>query len=177
MATSTTRLMSFEEFEKLPDHPGGRYELYHGEAIFVPPPKYGHNLIQLRLLSLLGRAAGNTGVVTMEMGFRPRPDHEYWIADVAFVEKTRSDAIPRDGYPMGAPELVIEVLSPSNTVAKMNDRRKTCLANGSVEFWAVDINLRQVAVSTRDGQTITYKAGQTIPLLFGGQIAVDEIFA
>ena len=39
MASSTTRLMSFAEFERLPDSPlGARYELRHGEVFQVPPP-------------------------------------------------------------------------------------------------------------------------------------------
>ena len=47
----------------------------------------------------------------------------------------------------------------------------------SREFWVVDVDHRQVEVSTPDGHTITYKRGQEIPLWFGGRIPVDEIFA
>jgi hypothetical protein len=36
---------------------------------------------------------------------------------------------------------------------------------------------RTVAVSTPDGRTITYKSGDEIPLMFGGAIAVDAVFA
>ena len=74
--------------------------------------------------------------------------------------------------------MVIEVLSPSNTVSEMLDREKVCLENGCQEFWLVDIERRQVKVSTPDGRTLTYRAGQEIPLplLNSGRLAVDAIF-
>jgi len=178
MATTSTRLMTFEEFEKLPDHPHGlRYELRHGEPILLPPPIHGHNVTQLRLLDLLRRTAGDARRVSMEMGFRPLPEYEYWVADVALVTKACWDSIPWKGHLSGSPELVIEVRSPSNTVAKMRDRRKLCLETGSREFWVVDVDLREVEVSTADGRAVIYKSGQQIPLFFGGRIAVDEIFS
>ena len=79
-------------------------------------------------------------------------------------------------YLIGAPEIVVEVLSPSNTATEMLDKRNICLENGSREFWIVDTDHRQVEVSTPDGHTITYKSGQEIPLFFGGRLAVDAIF-
>ncbi len=183
MATTSTRLMTFEEFEKLPDHPHGhRCELQHGEPVFVPPPIHGHNVTQRRLLDLLRRAAGDAGEISMEVGFRPVNEYEYRVADVAFLAKARWDSIPWKGYLSGSPELVIEVLSPSNTTAKMHEKRKLCLETGSREFWVVDIDLRQVEVSTPGGHSVTYTSGQEIPLFFvenpgGGQLAVDEIFS
>jgi Uma2 family endonuclease len=77
-----------------------------------------------------------------------------------------------------SPELVIEVLSPSNTAAEMRAKKKLCLENGSQQFWVVDKVHREVEVSTPDGRTVTYKAGQRIPLFFaaGKSISVDAIF-
>jgi hypothetical protein len=72
-----------------------------------------------------------------------QPDHEYWLADVAFIAR----------------------------------REQICLENGAREFWAVDPVRSQVKVSTPDGHSVAYKSGQEIPLLFGGTLAVDSIFA
>ena len=80
-------------------------------------------------------------------------------------------------YEAHRPTVVIEVLSPSNTIAEMLDKKILCLGNGSFEFWLVDPLHRQVEVSTPDGHSITYKSGQEIPLLFGGCMAVDAIFS
>jgi Uma2 family endonuclease len=167
--------MSFAEFEGISDPPEGWYELHHGELIQVGNPKFSHVRVQWQLRRLLEAATGDAGVVKEEMPYRPLPENESWRADVAWISKERWDAI--DDYLFGAPELVIEVLSPSNTLDEIIDKRTLCLENGSREFWVVCPKFRQVDVSTPDGRTVTYKSGQEIPLMFGGTLAVDAIFA
>lgn len=176
MASTTNRLMSFREFEQMPDS-DRRYELRHGELVEVPPPQLPHARIQLRLRDLLlGTAARDKGVVVTEFGFRVLPEYEWRIADIAFVEQEHWARLPENGYFDGAPELVIEVLSPSNRAAEIADKQRLCLANGAKEFWIVDAKRAQVRVSGRDGRSRSYHSGQQIPLLFGGILAVDEIF-
>lgn len=179
MATTHTRLMSFAEFAQLPDPQTCRYELRHGELVTVAPPKHKHYLVQRRLRRLLESAAGDAGEVDREMAFRALPEHEYRVADVAFVTNARWVQIPPEGNLHGVPELVIEVLSLSNTVAEIIDKKTVCLENGGREFWVVDIEHRQVEVSTPDGRTMTYKSGRHIPLFFAAntQLAVDAILA
>ena len=70
---------------------------------------------------------------------------------------------------MALPNLVIEVLSSSNTMEDINDKEKLCLENDSKQFWVINPKLLQVKVSTPDGITTTYRPGQQIPLAaFGG---------
>ena len=166
--------MTFAEFWDLPDPPGDRYELHHGELVIVAYPKFPHVRAQWQLRRLLESAAGDAGRVDKEFPYRPLPEHEAWQADVAYISKARWDAI--DEYLLGAPDLVIEVLSPSNTANELIEKRKLCLENGSREFWVVNTKHRLVEVWTPDGHTVTYKSGQEIPLLFGGRLA-DAIFA
>ena len=170
MAATTTKLMTFAEFERIPNPPEGGfpYELRHGELVKVAPPKFQHSRVQWQLRRLLESAAGSAGAL---------PQYEYRIADVAFISRARWEGVK--DYLEGAPEIVIEVLSPSNTMTEMLDREKLCLENACQEFWAVDIERRQVKISTPDGRTITYRAGQEIPLplLNGGRIFVDAIFS
>jgi Uma2 family endonuclease len=176
MATtvSTSRgLMTFAQFEQMPDEEC-RYELRHGEPVKLSHPFHEHYRIQLQLRDLLAAAAGSEGKVGMEWGFRPTGEYEYRVADVAFLSQKRYDAITR--YLMGSPELVAEVISPSNTRAEISDKEKLCLENGCLEFWVIDPKRRTVMVSTPDGHTQTYLAGQQIPLMFGGELAVDAIF-
>jgi Uma2 family endonuclease len=175
VATTTTRLMTVAEYEKIPNPPGGVYELFHGELVEVRYPKYPHVRAQWQLRQLLQAAAGNAGVVHTEFPYRPLPEHECWAADVAYLTKKAWDSI--DQYFMGPPELVVEVLSPSNKASVLHEKRQICLENGCREFWTVNTDLRKVEISTPDGHSITYKSGQQIPLFFGGQIPVDEIFA
>jgi len=170
--------MTFAEFEKLPDEVCRRHELRHGELVEVPPPIHRHVRSQYRIRELLRVRAPDGGVVEKEMPFRLLPDYEYYIVDVAYMTRATWDRIDPAGYLDCAPELAIEILSPSNTITEMNDRKKTFLASGCKEFWLVDPINRQIDVSTPDGITTTYRTGQSIPLplLGGGALPVDDIF-
>jgi Uma2 family endonuclease len=169
-------LLSVEEFLRLPDPKEGHNELHHGEAVVVPPPKKGHQALQRRLSKLIERAAGESFVVGVEMAFRPSPEHEVWLADVGCVTRERYDATRDDEYLMGAPELVIEVLSPSNTVQEINDKMAICLANGCRSFWTVDGKRKGVSVTEGD-VTRHYGLSESISCsLFQAEVPVEEIF-
>jgi Uma2 family endonuclease len=179
MATTLTRPMTVEEFAALPETGPFHSELHNGELVQVPVPNHEHYCIQRRVRRLLEAAAGESGVVDTELAFRALPEYEYRIADVAYVSQERWDQIDPESNLRGAPDLVIEVLSPSNTAAEMAEKEKLCLENGSKEFWVLYPKLRQVKVSTPDGITTTYREGQEIPLrLFGGAtLKVSAIFS
>jgi len=169
--------MTVEQFRQLPETGPFYYELRHGQAVPVTRPKLKHTLIQEQLRGLLEQAVPDM-FVAVEFPFRALPEHELRVADVAIVSNDRIDQADREDNLHGAPDLVVEVLSPSNTVAEINDKEKLCLENGSKEFWVVDTNLRQVKVSTPDGITTTFRSGQEIALRVfrGGMLRVDEIF-
>src|SRR5579863_7056739 len=84
-----TRLMTFAEYEQVPNPLGGVYELYHGELVKVGFPKQPHVRAQRQLRRLLENAAGSAGVVEKEMPYRPLPEYECWGADVAYLPKAR----------------------------------------------------------------------------------------
>lgn len=177
MAAITHR-MTVEDFRALPEDAGPVYhELRHGELVTVTRPKLKHSLIQRNLRELLQQFAEPGSYVDTEVAFRPLPEHELWVADVAYLSAERfREADPEDNI-RGAPDLVIEVLSPSNTAAEIYEKEQVCLANGAREFWVVDADRRQVKVSTPDGRTVTWQSGQEVPLPFGsnGKVGVDDI--
>ncbi len=115
-------------------------------------------------------------MVETEWGFRPHLEYEFRTADVAFVSRQRVSSVEPDGHLMGAPELVAEVLSPSNRRGKISETKRLCLENGCREFWVLDPKRRTVTVSTLDGRDETFAAGQRIPLMFGGELPVEAIF-
>ncbi len=172
--------LTVEEFRKLPEDSGPYYhELRHGEPVAVTRPKLRHTLIQRNLRKIFETLADPTAFVEIEVAFRPLPEHELRVADVAYVCRERWELMDPDDNILGAPDLVIEVLSPNNTAAEIYEKEKLCLENGAKEFWVVDPERGQVKVSTPDGHTITYASGQEIPLpLFrNATIAVTSIFA
>jgi len=174
---ATTGLLSVEEFLKLPDPKEGHNELHHGAVVVVPPPKEGHQRLQDGLAVLLKKLAGERFVVRVEMAFQPTPEHEVWVADVGCVTRERYAATGVDEYIMGAPDLVIEVLSPSNTVDEINDKMAICMANGCCSFWTVDGKRQRVSVTEGDVTKHYGLSDSIVCALFDAEIPVREIFS
>jgi Uma2 family endonuclease len=176
---TTVALMTVEEFRALPDHPGMRMELHDGELFEMTYPKKRHWSVQKRLVTLLEPLLEDRGITGMEFGFRPTPEHNLWAADVVFVSAERYHGTDEDDNLHGAPDLVIEVESPSNTASEFERRETICLRNGCREFWIVYPTMKLVRVSTASGQVRRYEAGDTIELTIvpGVKIAVNDIFA
>jgi Uma2 family endonuclease len=133
-------LVTFDEFVCLPDPREGWYELHHGEVVLIPPHVWGHQTARGRVSGVLTDLAGKRGVVLVGLGFQPAPEYEFWYADVGFVSAERVATTNPDGYLQGAPDVVVEVLSPSDTWQELNDRMAVCLENGCSSFWVVDRN-------------------------------------
>lgn len=179
MATTATGSMTVEQFDKLPEPPGGYYELRGGEAVLATFPNKGHVEREERLLDLLRPLAKGRGRLSKRFSFRALPEHEYRQADVAYVSASRWREVGPDDNLRGAPDLVIEVLSPSNTADEMEDKRALCLENGGLEFWVVRPRAKTITVYTCDHARL-YRSGDAVPVdrFFPGAsaIGVDEIF-
>ena len=171
-----TGLLTVEEFQNLPEPKEGHIELHHGEVSFMPPAKRGHQRIQRRILSLLTGLAGNEGVVETEMAFRPAPEHEVWVADVGYIELDRDQATADNEYLTGSPNLVVEVLSPGNTVDEINEKISLCMTTGCSSFWVVDPKRKLVSV-TEGKLTTHFRPPDNISCnAFPGQVPVGDIF-
>lgn len=176
---SATALVTVEEFRRLPEPADGSVlELWHGEVVHLTRPRKRHDDCQLRIRRLLQPFADRLGVLKEEMSFRAEPEYELRVADVGFVIQSRWDATDPDDYLRGAPELVIEIESPSNTAAELKDKQLLCLAHGCQEFWTVYPQLELVEVATPESIR-HYRRGETIPLrTFPGEtLPVDRLFA
>jgi len=152
-----------------------RYELRHGEVVRLPPPKFSHMEIQENLRRLLDAAAAGPGRVYIEFAFRPKGERDYRVADVAYATKEHRARTNRESYFEGSPELVAEILSPSNTAVEIADKRAICFETGSREFWVIDPKRRQIEVFTGAASQV-YKPGESIQPHFGGGIQVDAVF-
>jgi Uma2 family endonuclease len=170
-------LITVAQYRQLPEDPHHVYELHHGEVVEVSRPKPRHFKLQVRLMRLLESRLRSFGEVAIECPYRPLAEFELRAADVAAISRVRWDAVDPDDL-RGAPDLVIEVKSPSNTKAQLRELVTLCLGNGCQEFWIVDPEPQSVTILHRDGSKIAYIAGQEIPLTaFGADsLPVAEIF-
>ena len=179
MSSLAHSLVTWTEFLRLPERPetGQRYELHDGEVVIMPPARPIHIKLQKRIEKLLEELAGERGAVVTEFPYRPVLNLQYWVADIAYVPRNDWDALPPDEYPVYAPPLIVEVLSPSNTPAKLNRQRIVAMSAGTQEFWVVDSGKQTVQVTDLNGTNI-YAIGDSISLtMLGGVVSVEQIFA
>jgi Uma2 family endonuclease len=177
MAT-TKHLMTWKEFEQLPDE---HLEILEGELITLPPPKSGHSTVAAgTFLRLQPLQESGVGRVYLEAGYKLSEDPATWIQpDVSFVKMERVRATKPNDYFLGAPELAIEVVSPSETAETLNRKIDRLLAGGSLAVWVIYPNDREVHVFLPDGTSFRRGLNDvlTIPeLLPGWELPVARLF-
>jgi Uma2 family endonuclease len=170
-------ILTVAEFRELPEGGEFTYELHHGEVVPVTRQKVGHWSIQKRLARLLESKLTAFEVGT-EFAYRGVPEYDLRAADVAAVSRQRFDAIDSDDNLYGAPDLVIEVKSPSNTRKKLAEVVSFALATGAREVWIVEPDRQSVAVYRRDHPVALCGPGDSVPLTAfdSDALPVDDIF-
>ena len=171
------RLVSYTEFESLPDRPGVDLELHFGQVIETRQPSPRHVALQHRIQKLLEAILDSSWQVLIEAPYRVLPEYEARRSDVAVVTAERWKTAVATGSLMGSPELVVEVLSPSNNEEEMTERAGLCLGSGTVEFWVVDDRRSTITVTSRDGSRV-FEAGEFIPLRIADvKLAASDVLA
>lgn len=97
--------------------------------------------------------------------------------DVAFVAE--ANVTPTRGFIYRAPDLAVEIISPSQDYDELIEKRDEYFQYGTKQVWIVLPNLKQIQVHLPDGSSRTYKIGQVIPggdLLPGFTLDVSAIF-
>jgi Uma2 family endonuclease len=146
-------LLTLEEFMALPDD-GNKYELNEGELVIMPSAGTEHNLILNNITLIVSDylRGKDLGRILAEASFALSREPELTIRqpDVSFVYRARLHQT-KDYYD-GAPELAVEVVSPSDHAAALDLKVRQYIAAGSQEVWVVYPNTRSVFVYLRDGQ-------------------------
>ena len=184
MTTITqTRKITAAEFWAMPDDPGHRYELVDGELIDMDGAlPHGSITGEIYLLLRLHiRATGLPLTAGVSTGFQMSP-YTLRFPDVHVTTWTRMAAYDADagGFPRFAPDVAIEVVSPSNTSAEMDRKTAEYFANGARAVWIADPGPRTVAIR-RPGMSEQIYQGDAMlygePEIAGFACRVSEIFA
>jgi Uma2 family endonuclease len=145
---SPARTITDEELLQLPKD-GHKYEVVDGELVAVSPAGMRHEAVVTRLTATLhhfvdqralGRAFGPDLLYVLSSGNRRGPD-------VSFMAADRYAALPASTvFPSVAPDLAVEVLSPSDRMKRVLDKVGEYLDAGVRLVWVIDPVKQQAAV-------------------------------
>jgi Uncharacterized protein conserved in cyanobacteria len=168
---------------RMPDD-GFRYELVKGELRKMCPAGHEHGRVAMKFGWRLAQHvdANNLGVVfAAETGFLISSDPDTVRApDVAFVSKDKVEQVGRGkGYFPGAPDLAVEVVSPGDTHAEVEEKAIDWLMAGTAMVLTFNPNKRTVTVYrslkhiTILDENAILDCGDVVP---GFKVAVKDIF-
>lgn len=145
---STKTLISVSEFDRLIEPDDLRYELDEGELIEMTRPRIGHKRVVMKMTQvfiqyLLKNPVGE--LFTSDNLFVLGPTTKR-APDLSFILADRASKIDPSKDIEGAPDLAIEVLSPSDRAAAMRRKMKQYFAAGASAVWLVYPATREVEV-------------------------------
>jgi len=128
---------TYEDYCRLPE--GAPYELIGGKLVMTPSPGKKHQIILKRLLKLLDnyvedKDAGEVLCAPRDVCLAPT---EVYQPDILFVAKDRLEISAEDKV-NGAPDMIAEILSPSNAYYDLRKKFKAYEKYGVREYWIVD---------------------------------------
>lgn len=132
------RPMSIAQYMQMPDD-GNKYELFTGELIMSPSYFYPHGTVTGTIFAKLQRFLKSKplGVVGLDTDVVMRPLRTVLRPDICYISNERR-AIIR-GHIHGAPDLAIEITSPSNWQNDVHFKRVQYERFGIREYWVIDI--------------------------------------
>ena len=160
-----------------------RYELLHGELVMAPAPREIHQYVLINLIIAIGAFVKKhkLGKVYSAPFDVVLSDTNVVQPDLLFVSTARQHSITPENI-QGAPDLVVEILSPSTAERDRSVKSDLYAEHGVHEYWIVDPYARTITVFLlNEGafeEVDTYSEGETLtsPILTGFSIALDEIF-
>jgi Uma2 family endonuclease len=143
--------VSYADLQRMPED-GNRYELYDGELYVVPSPLPFQQIVLQRFCLILHRYSQRRGGLVFLAPFDiVLSDYNVVQPDLIYFGPQLARRIRPDEHVRFAPDLAIEVLSPS-TAANDRGRKRNLMARYRVpEYWVVDPAAKRIDVSTGHG--------------------------
>lgn len=130
--------LTYQDYCALPDD-GRRYQILDGAAVSSPTPFLVHQRVLLNLamglrehIRRLGLGEAVHGPIDVLLS-----EHDIVVPDLVYVSSARK-AIIEEAYVNGAPDLIVEVLSPTTVDRDLRDKRNIYARCGVDWYWIVD---------------------------------------
>jgi Uma2 family endonuclease len=176
-------VLTIEEFERLEDPPGYRLELAGGTLVREPQPGLVHGMITMNALRALDAHCREqrSGMVFVEAGYVLDPRGLVRRPDVSLLLAAHLPAgdLP-EGMSRRPPDLAIDVVSPGNTAADIEQRVGEYLTAGTTEVWVLYPRTRTVIVHRASGEALRLGEEDEIDgggMLPGFRVSVRSFFS
>ncbi len=180
-STRSELKFTYDDYLLLPEDK--RYEIVDGDLYLVPAPRTYHQIVCAQIESKLRQFVEKKklGVVLDAPCDVYFSRYDIVQPDILFVAYDRRGMI-KEKYVQGPPDLVIEVLSPSEPERDREIKRKLYAHAGVLEYWIVDPEAKSVEILSRRRGTLTKvrtfvgKEALTSPLLKGFKLSLPAAF-
>jgi Uma2 family endonuclease len=174
--------LTYENYFSFPDD-GNRHEILEGEHHVTPTPSSGHQGVAARLLYLFHLQVRGGFAFTAPLGV-VLSTISIVEPDICYLGEEKLSLVSRRGIE-GAPDIVVEILSPSTSRVDETTKRQIYAKYGVGEYWLVDEKRGTVSVCTRseagfapaDDRLLAGSDRLSSPLAPGLDVAVEELFA
>jgi Uma2 family endonuclease len=186
--TSKSVRLTVDELRRLPDD-GLRHELIDGEHYVSPAPRTKHQRVSGRIFGpmfiyLKEHPLGEVYYAPLDVVFS---DGDCVEPDLLYVSREREQRQMTEDYLEGAPDLVVEILSPSTQRFDQGVKHSLYERFGVSEYWIVDPEKESVRVYRQEddrlqlSEELSRRGGTSAPvlstpLLPGLAIPLDKIF-
>lgn len=134
------KMLTYDDYALLTPPDSGNYELHNGQIIYMPSPIPPHQKLSMRLSSRLfnytdENKLGEIFTAPMDVVFNPIDTFQ---PDIFFISNERLSLIG-DKKIEGAPDLVVEILSPSNNPKEMGYKKVIYEMSNVKEYWVINL--------------------------------------
>ncbi len=183
LVTHKLTATEFLAFCELPENSQKWLELIDGRAVEMPPSSQINTVLAIRIAYLIAHYvyANDLGYVSGADGGYELGPHDVRIPDVGYIAKARAGKLTGVPFPV-APDLAIEVISPSETASMVHEKIKAYLDAGTRVVWTVypgsqSIDVHHRHENSQRSQTFnladTLDGGDALP---GFSLKVADIF-
>lgn len=178
--------LTYDDFVQFPDD-GKRHELIDGEHYVTPSPNTRHqqilgNLHGLLWVHLQSHPGGRVFLAPFDVVFS---DFDVVEPDLLYISRERLDGVLTKAHVRGAPDLVVEIGSPSTRRRDETIKRHLYERFGVSEYWVIDPELDTIKVFRQIGDRHERAAELAAenddvlrsPLLPGLELPLATIFA
>ena len=133
------KLLTYNDYLRLTPADSANYELQNGKIVYMPSPIFKHqetqNLLSTYLtLHVLQHKLGKVVTAPMDTKFN---ENNVFQPDILFVQQNRLSI--NNKIIEGAPDLVVEILSPANDAKEMSYKKYIYETSGVKEYWIINI--------------------------------------